>query len=187
MPTIDLIDLRQLDSTLDLWACMWQPEEQESFATALVRSMTDAHPLKTRLLALAACQILATPRLLAAARRVSQSGVFPVDLVAWITAATSHRHRLLHTAQRLRGNVLAVEKLLAQVVTSVEEDQSSEALLDWIDLRDLVAVARTTTDARLFAEVERRLARRGKYQQGRARTMLGFQLRRPPSSPAVAA
>ena len=27
-----LIDLKQLDSTLDLWRCMWEPEEQEAFA-----------------------------------------------------------------------------------------------------------------------------------------------------------
>ena len=34
-----MLDLQQLDATLDLWACMWEPEEQTCFETALVRSV----------------------------------------------------------------------------------------------------------------------------------------------------
>jgi hypothetical protein len=169
------IDLKLLDATLDLWSCMWQPEEQESFETALVRSMIDEHPRPTRLLALAACHVIATPRLLAAAARIAESQVFSAGEISYIERATLPRFNLLSAASRMRGNVLGVELLLARVVTG-DRDASADALLDWVDLRDLVAVARTTVDARLFAEVERRLARRGKYQRGRAANVLGFQV-----------
>jgi len=40
----------------------------------------------------------------------------------------------------------------------------------------MTEVARTTVDARLFAEVERRIAQRGKYQRGRAANVLGFSV-----------
>ena len=46
-------------------------------------------------------------------------------------------------------------------------------------LRGRLAEARTTIDARLFSEIERRIARRGKYQRGRAANVLGFHVRPP--------
>jgi hypothetical protein len=173
-----LIDLKQLDSTLDLWRCMWEPEEQEAFETALVRSMTDQHPKPRRLLALAACHVIGTHRLLSAASRVAETGTFEPDEVVWIEKATLSRHNLQRTAMRMRGNVLAVEALLA-LIASDPGDLEADALLDFVDVRDLVAVARTTLDARLFSEVERRIALRGKYQRGRAANVLGFHVRPP--------
>lgn len=169
------ISLDELRATLDLWGCMWQPEEQEAFETALVRSMTDEHPTPTRLHALAACHVIATPRLLAAAARIAEAAVFPPEIISFIERSTVAWHRLHAEAGRMRGNVLAVEILLARAEGGA--DASADALLDWVDVRDLVAVARTTTDRRLFAEVERRLRRRGKYQRGRAANVLGFALR----------
>ena len=71
--------------------------------------------------------------------------------------------------------MLAVEHLLARAVTG-QARPDEDAVLDWIDLRDLVAVARTTLDARLFGEIERRVRRRGKYQRGRAANVLGFRV-----------
>jgi hypothetical protein len=178
-----LLDLNQLDATLDLWMCMWEGGEQEAFETALVRSMTDQHPRPRRLLALAACHVIATQRLLAAASRISEAKLFATDEIAWIEQHTLSRHNLLKSAMRMRGNVLGVELLLARVVSG-PHDPPANALLDWIDVRDLIAVARTTIDARLFAEVERRIVRRGKYQRGRAANLLGFTVRTPPT-PAV--
>jgi hypothetical protein len=177
-----VVDLKQLDSTLDLWLCMWEPAEQESFETALVRSMTDQHPRPRRLMALAACHIIATPRLLAAASRIDERGVFTPDEVEWIERATVSRYNMIRASHRLRGNVLGVELLLARFVSALaadSDDLEADALLSWVDVRDLVAVARTTLDSRLFSEVERRLAHRGKYQRGRVANVLGFTIRPP--------
>ena len=171
-----MIDLRQLAGALDLWLCMWEAEEQERYETAVVRAMTDANPRATRLQALALCRVLATPRLVAAAQRLADSGVFPTDATEAIAVVASPLHALVDAGHRLRGNVMAVELLLARYVSNAD-DREADAVLDWVDVRDLVAVARTTIDARLFGEIERRIARRGKYQRGRAANLLGFSVR----------
>ncbi len=172
-----MIDLRELAGALDLWLCMWEPDEQERYETAVVRAMTDAHPRATRMHALALCYVVATPRLLAAAQRVAQAGIFRDGDVDAIEIAASPLRDLVAAGLRLRGNVLAVELMLARYVSSGGDDREADATLDWVDVRDLVAVARTTIDARLFGEIERRIARRGKYQRGRAANLLGFSVR----------
>jgi len=171
-----MISVRELDASLDLWLCMWQPDERERFETALVRAMTDAHPRPTRKLALAAAHVIATPRLLNAAARVADSQLFDTDEIRRIEEGTLGRHRLLADAERMRGNVQGVELLLARYCEK-PADLASDALLDWIDVRDLVAVARTTLDGRLYREVERRVARRGRYQRARIHNVLGFTVR----------
>ena len=155
---------------------MWEPEEQERFETAVVRAMTDANPRATRLQALALCWVVGTPRLLSAAQRLADTGIFPSMDVQAIEIAVSPLRALLDAGRRLRGNVLGVELLLARLVSD-RGDRQADATLDWVDVRDLVAVARTTIDARLFGEIERRIARRGKYQRGRAANLLGFSVR----------
>lgn len=170
-----MIDLRQLEATLDLWACMWEPEEKQAFETALVRAMIDDHPRPIRLGALAACQVIATARLAAASARVLELWAFDPGELDAVEKVSTPRRALADEAERLRGNVLGVELLLARVVSGA--DPAAGALLDWVDARDLVAVARTTLDARLFAEIERRLGRRGKYQRGRIARLLGFPVR----------
>ena len=155
---------------------MWEPEEQERYETAVVRAMTDANPRATRLQALALCWTLGTPRLAAAAQRVARSGVFPTAETDAVIVAVSPLHALVSTGRRLRGNVLAVERMIVRYVAN-PDDGEAYATLDWVDVRDLVAVARTTIDARLFGEIERRIARRGKYQRGRAANLLGFSVR----------
>jgi hypothetical protein len=171
-----VIDVRQLAGALDLWLCMWEPEEQERFETAVVRALTDENPRATRLQALALAYVVATPRLLAAAQWVAEAHIFAELDVAATEIAASPLRDLVEAGQRARGNVLAVELLLARYVANAE-DREADAMLDWIDVRDLVAVARTTIDARLFAEIERRIAGRGKYQRGRAANLLGFSVR----------
>jgi hypothetical protein len=171
-----VIDLRHLAGALDLWLCMWEPEEQERYETAVVRAMTDANPRATRLHALALCWVVGTPRLLAAAQRLADTGVFETMDVQAMSIAVSPLRDLLDAGRRLRGNVIGVELLLARFVSD-RTDRQAAATLDWVDVRDLVAVARTTIDARLFAEIERRIARRGKYQRGRAANLLNFSVR----------
>jgi len=155
---------------------MWEPEEQERFETAVVRTMTDANPRNTRKHALALCWVLGTPRLASAARRLVAGNVFTHDELAAIGVAVTPLCALLDAGRALHGNVLGVETLLSRYVSNVK-DREADAALDWVDVRDLVAVARTTIDARLFGEIERRIARRGKYQRGRAANLLGFSVR----------
>jgi len=171
-----VIDVRQLGGALDLWLCMWESEEKERYETAVVRAMTDANPRATRVQALALCWTIATPRLIAAAQRLYDSGVFPIEETDALFAAVSPLRALVDAGRRLRGNVLAIERLVARYVGH-PADREADATLDWVDVRDLVAVARTTIDARLFGEIERRIGRRGKYQRGRAANLLGFSVR----------
>lgn len=171
-----MIDVRRLAGALDLWLCMWEPEEQERYETAVVRAMTDANERPIRLQALALCHVVATPRLLAAAQRVSEAGIFPAIEVQALEVIAQPLRALVDAGARLRGNVLAVERLLARYVAD-PSDREADVTLDWVDVRELVAVARTTIDARLFGEIERRIARRGKYQRGRAANLLGFSVR----------
>jgi len=166
------LDLSQLDAALDLWLCMWEPDEQASFETALVRSLTDRHGRSCRLCALAACQAIGTPRLLAAAVSAEGTGDFSDEEMSCAEEVAVQRRKLLRRALRLRGNLFDVELLLERQAAGLAED----ALLDFIDLRDLVAVARTTLDPQMFAEVVSCIQRRGKYQRGRAANVLGFRL-----------
>src|SRR5262245_40323732 len=170
-----VIDLRQLTGALDLWLCMWESEESERYETAVVRAMTDANPRSTRVQALGLCFAVATPRLLAAAQRVAETQLFENVDVRQIEAEIRPLRDLVEAGRRLRGNVLGVEMLLARYVSD-PSDGEADAALDWVDVRDLVAVARTTIDARLFGEIERRIARRGNYQRGRAANLLGFSV-----------
>ena len=66
--------------------------------------------------------------------------------------------------------------MLARAVSD-PSDRAADITLDWVDIRDLVTVAFTTVDARLFAEIERRISARGNYQRGRAANLLGFRTR----------
>jgi hypothetical protein len=155
---------------------MWEPDEEERFETAVVRAMTDENPRATRLQAVAGCHVVGTPRLRAAADRVAAAGIFSAAEVVSLSVLAQPWRALLDCGRRLRGNLGAVEQLLARHVDA-PEDRAVDITLDWVDVRDLVAVARATVDARLCAEVERRLGQRGKYQRGRAANVLGFAVR----------
>jgi hypothetical protein len=172
----NVTDLAELSGTLDLWLCMWQSEERESFETALVRSMTDAHSHRIRALALAACNVIATPRLLAAAARIAEQGVFSPEELSRIEMETLPLYKHHDAATRLHGNLQQLEHVVRKVVTG-QATGPEWVVLDWVDPRDLVTIARTTVDARIFAEVERRLARRGRYQRGRLANLMNFKPR----------
>src|SRR5947209_8491850 len=103
-PRRSVIDVRQLAGALDLWLCMWEPEEQERYETAVVRAMTDANPRGTRQQALALCWVIGTPRLIAAAQRVADARIFPEMDVEAIAVAVSPLRDLLDAGRRLRGN-----------------------------------------------------------------------------------
>jgi hypothetical protein len=181
-----VIDLSGLSATLDLWSCMWDTVEQNRFEAALMRCLTEAHSRPTRMVAFAACNVIATPRLLAAARRAVDRGLLQPDASSAIEGQTAPLYELMAAAARLRGNCARVEVLL-RLVLSGEAAPGESRVLDWVDVRDLVAVARTTVDARIYAEVERRVARRGKYQRGRAAHLLGFRVLTSSSAAAHAA
>ena len=165
---------------------MWEPDERERFETAVVRAMTDENPRATRLQALALCHVVASPRLLTAARRIAATSLFASSELQAVQIAAQPWHGLLEAGHRLRGNVVAVERMLARAVSD-RNDAAADITLDWVDVRDLVAVARTTLDARLFAEIERRISVRGNYQRGRAANVLGFRTRQQPAATSVAA
>ncbi len=167
-----MLDLKSLKTTLDLWHCMWKPEERESFETALIRAMTDAHTPNIRRASFAACNVIATPRLLGAAMSVVEQGLLPPDEIAEIERATLHLYTLQSAQQRYRGNVDVVERLVLSVINGTAT-KAAAALLDWIDLRDLVAVARATSDGRVYFEVRRRIDERGPHQRARALKLLG--------------
>ena len=171
-----VIDVRQLAGALDLWLCMWELDERERFETAVVRAMTDENPRATRLQALALCHVIASPRLLNAAHRIAATSLFASSELQAVQIAAQPWRGLLEAGSRLRGNVVAVEKMLVRAVSDAS-DRAADITLDWVDIRDLVTVAFTTLDARLFAEIERRIAGRGNYQRGRAANVLGFRIR----------
>ena len=64
-----MLDQAQLERTLDLWASMWLAEERVHFERALERVVDSDVPPPLKAAAVAACRIIATPRLLAAAER----------------------------------------------------------------------------------------------------------------------
>jgi len=138
--------------------------------------MTDAHPRRIRALSFATCSVIATPRLVAAAWRVAERGVFAPEELSRLELDTAKWHQLHDAAVRIRGNLQAVEHLIHKSIKGTADDEELE-LLEWVDARDLVTIARTTVDARVFAEVERRIARRGRYQRGRVANLLGFRAR----------
>jgi hypothetical protein len=168
-----MIDFEHLDASLDLWLSMWGPNERKAFEAALERSLGSEHPQRLRLTALAACHIIATRRLLEVAVDAYCSGTFTNTEIEWVETSTLARHNLLRAARHLRGNLYEVEVLLQRILVN-RQDGYADVMLDWLDVRDLVAVARTATDPRLAAEAERRVGRRGKYQLGRVTKVLGF-------------
>jgi hypothetical protein len=170
-----MLDPAPLVDALDLWACMWEPVERERFELALVQTLAGDHPHALKLHALILCHVLGTPRLCDAAADAADSGLFSAEELKTVEADTLPWYRLVSAADHLRGNVRGVELLLKRVVNGPAPD--ADQLLDWVDLRDLVAVARTTLDARLYAEVVRRVATRGRYQQARAANLLDFEVR----------
>ncbi len=159
-----MVDVSQLERTLDLWASMWQPHERAQFERALERVLDGDAALPLRLAALAACRVIGTPRLLGAASRAAATlDAFAVEDVE---AVAEPRARLLRHAERLAQDRYGVMFLLDKAVRD-PENPVADKLLDRVDIRDLYAVMNLTLDDELRREAARRLARRGPHQRTR--------------------
>ena len=159
-----MLDVGQLESTLDLWASMWLARERAQFERALERVVDGEAPLPLKAAALAACRVIATPRLLGAAERAARS--LDDATLEEIDAAAEPRARLQRHAARLALDRPSVAFLLDKAVRD-PENPVADKLLDRVDIRDLYAVMSLTFDDDRRAEAARRLARRGPYQRAR--------------------
>jgi hypothetical protein len=168
-----MVDVAQLERTLDLWASMWQPHERAQFERALERVVDGDAPLTLRLAALAACRVIATPRLLGAAERVAPMlTAFELEDVETVAEP---RARLLRHAERLdRADVM----FLLEKTVRDPDNPVADKLLDRVDVRDLYAVMCATFDDAERVEAARRIARRGPHQ----RTRLFAALDLPPDA-----
>ena len=154
----------ELERTLDLWASMWLAEERVQFERALERVVDGeaAEPLKA--VAVAACRIIGTPRLVGAAERswwfMEESTLLAID------AMVEPRARIMQHAARLAQDRAGIAFLLDKAVRD-PGNPVADKLLDRVDIRDLYAVMAQTLDDARRAEAGRRLARRGPHQRTR--------------------
>ncbi len=166
-----MVDVAQLERTLDLWASMWQPRERAQFERALERVLDgDATP-SLKAAALAACRVIATPRLLGAATRAAAA--MDVMTLEDIETVAEPRARLLRHAERLQHDRAGVMFLLENVVRN-PGNRVADKLLDRVDIRDLYAVMNITFDDELRREAALRLSRRGPHQRTRLVATLGL-------------
>jgi hypothetical protein len=159
-----MVDVVQLERTLDLWASMWQPRERARFEDALERVVHSDAPLPMRLAALAACEVIGSPRLLGAAERAATE----LDEI-WLLAVeevAEPRARLMRHAGRLQHDIFGVRFLLDKAVRD-PQNPVADKLLDRVDVRDLYAAMHAALDDETRTEAARRLARRGPHQRAR--------------------
>src|SRR5437763_4958474 len=97
-----MLDVAQLERTLDLWASMWEAHERAQFERALERIVEGnaADPLKAA--AVCACQIIGTPRLVGVATNAAWA--LDRETLAEIAAVAAPRARLLRHAARLTND-----------------------------------------------------------------------------------
>jgi hypothetical protein len=164
-----MVDVAQLERTLDLWASMWQPRERALFERALERVLEGQGPASLKLAALAACEVIATPRLLGAAGQAAHA-FDPQSLAAVATVATPLA-RVCHHAERLRRDTSGVYFLLEKSVRD-PDNPVADKLLDRVDIRDVYAVMQASDAEELRIEAARRIARRGPHQRARLLTSL---------------
>jgi hypothetical protein len=166
-------DQAQLSRTLDLWAAMWQPRERLVFERALERVLVgDAPELKRA--AVAACHIIATPRLLAAvAHAVAVDAVAAAEAAA-IAADVVPEARVMAHAARFARDREGISFLMLRFVRE-PDNAVADKLLDRVDIRDLWALLQASDDDTLRAEAARRIARRGPHQRARLCAALDLQ------------
>src|SRR6478672_10983694 len=130
-----MLDEAELERTLDLWSSMWLAEERVQFERALERVVDGeaAEPLKA--VAVAACRIIGTPRLLGAAER--SWWFMEESTLAAIDAAVETREKIMRHAARLdrAGVAFLLDKAARDPSNPV-----ADKLLDRVDIRDLYAV-----------------------------------------------
>lgn len=167
-----MLDVAELERALDLWASMWSGPERALFERALERVLAGNGPEPLKLAALAACAVIATPRLLGAAERAAA----PLDdaTLAELARVVEPRRRLLMHAARLARDPGAAHFWLAKAVRDPDHPLADK-LLDRLDIRDLYAVLQATDDDALRTEAARRLVRRGPHQRARLREALALE------------
>jgi len=159
-----MLDEAQLERTLDLWASMWLAEERVQFERALERVVDGDAPEPLKAVAVAACRIIGTPRLIGAAER--SWWFMEESTLAHIDAIVETRARIMRHASRLAQDRAGVAFLLDKAVRE-PGNPVADKLLDRVDIRDLYAVMSQTFDDALRVEAGRRLARRGPHQRTR--------------------
>ncbi|HEX8954112.1 MAG TPA: hypothetical protein VF945_19790, partial [Polyangia bacterium] len=145
-------------------AAMWLADERQQFERALERVVDGLAPLPLKAAAVAACHIIATPRLLGAAERAWW--FLDEPMLAEIDAVVEPRARILRHAERLAHDRAGVAFLLDKWVRD-PGNPVADKLLDRVDIRDLYAVMCATFEDQWRVEAARRIARRGPHQRGR--------------------
>src|SRR4051812_13178832 len=159
-----MVDLEQLERTLDLWASMWQAPERAQFERALERVIEGDSAESLRVAAICAAHVIGTPRLVGAATNGSWS--LSREMLDDIALAAAPRARLLRHAARLQHDRQGVRFLLDKIVRD-PANPVADKLLDRVDIRDLYAVMSACFDDDVRAEAARRIARRGPHQRNR--------------------
>jgi hypothetical protein len=157
-----MLDVAELERTLDLWASMWLAEERVQFERALERVVDGDVALPLKAAAVAACRIIATPRLLGAAER---AGWFlEDDTLAQIEAVAAPLGRLLRHAEKQdrAGVAFLVDKAVRD-----PHNRVADKLLDRVDIRELYSVMNMSFDDEHRVEAAAHLARRGPHQRAR--------------------
>ncbi|MGZ3442008.1 MAG: hypothetical protein ACXVDD_20960 [Polyangia bacterium] len=159
-----MLDVAQLERTLDLWASMWLAHERAQFERALERVVEGDAPESLKAAAVCACHVIGTPRLVGAATNASWALDRPT--LNEIAAVAGPRARLLRHAARLAQDREGVRFLLDKIVRE-PENPVADKLLDRVDIRDLYAVMTLCFDDDVRTEAARRIARRGPHQRAR--------------------
>ncbi len=161
-----MLDEAQLERTLDLWASTWRDDERAACEQALARLVAaEECPAEARpqtVAALAACLIVATPALMAAA--LDAVGRFSNAELSAVGLAVEARQPLYRRAEELRHRVAAVVVLLEKAARA-PDNAVADALLERIDARDLWAALHASCDPLVRAEAAWRLGRRGPHQR----------------------
>lgn len=157
-----MLDLAELERTLDLCASMWLAEERVQLERALERVVDGDGPLPLKAAAVAACRIIGTPRLLGAAERASW--LLEDDTLAEIAAVAEPLARIVrHAARQDRAGVA----FLVDKAVRDPHNRVAEKLLDRVDIRALYAVMSLAFDDAHRVEAALRIARRGPHQRAR--------------------
>ena len=164
-----MLDVAELERTLDLWASMWLAEERVQFERALERVVDGDVALSLKAAAVAACRIIATPRLLGAAERASW--FLEDDTLAQIDAVAAPLARILRHAEKQdrAGVAFLVDKAVRD-----PHNRVADKLLDRVDIRELYSVMSLSFDDEHRVEAAARIARRGPHQRGRLLAALGL-------------
>jgi hypothetical protein len=163
-----MLNLPDLDGILDLWGAAWEPGELNTLEQAIIRPLGDETRRRSvRLNSLSACHVLDTPRLKQALTDAWGSGAFSLEELLDHQREALPLRQLVHEAEQLRGNLAALEALCRPASANVP---SLDALLDLVDVRDLVALLqRHLADEEIRGEATRRLLKRGPRQRQRVR------------------